>query len=147
MAPGYGTESMLRLLKLKKKTEGERGQALAEFALVIPVLLILLVGIVEIGYGLNSYLTVVDSARDGARLGAKGSASDTEIRNLILRETERLPDGVDAGDISIVRAASSSGTSIDVEVCYDHSLIMGVPVVVPDPLRICSSTKMPTVNN
>lgn len=138
---------MLRLLKIRKKTEGERGQALAEFALVIPVLLILLVGIVEIGYGLNSYLTVVDSARDGARLGAKGSASDAEIRNLIVRETERLKDGVDPGDVTITRAASGGTFTISVEVCYDHSLIMGVPVVVPDPFRICSSTIMPAVNN
>jgi len=137
---------MLRVLK-KRKDEGEKGQALAEFALVIPVLLILLVGIFEIGYGLNSYLTVVDAARDGARLGAKGSASDAEIRTLIVRETERLKDGVAAGDITIARDNTPGDSSIEVEVCYDHSLIMGVPMIIPDPLQMCSTTTMPTVQN
>lgn len=135
---------MLRLLKNRKETE--KGQALAEFALVVPVLLILLVGIFEIGYGLNSYLTVVDAARDGARLGSKGSASDDQIRALVIRETERLTDGVDAGDITITRDTVPGSPSIAVEVCYDHSLIMGVPEIVPDPLHMCSTTTMPTID-
>lgn len=137
---------MLRLLK-KRNDGGEKGQALAEFALIIPVLLILLVGIFEIGYGLNSYLTVVDAARDGARLGAKGSASDADITALIARETERLKDGVSAGDVTIVRDNTPGDSSIEVKVCYDHSLIMGVPVIIPDPLQMCSTTSMPTVQN
>jgi Flp pilus assembly protein TadG len=137
---------MLRLLK-KRKDEGEKGQALAEFALIIPVLLILLVGVFEIGYGLNSYLTVVDAARDGARLGAKGSASDADIRALVVRETERLKDGVASGDITIVHDNTPGDSSIDVKVCYNHSLIMGVPMIIPDPLQMCSTTSMPTVQN
>lgn len=137
---------MLRLLK-KTKDEGEKGQALAEFALIIPVLLILLVGIVEIGYGINSYLTVVDASRDGARLGAKGTASDADIRALVVRETERLKDGVAAGDITISWDDTPGDSSIEVTVCYDHSLIMGVPKIVPDPLTMCSTTIMPTVRN
>jgi Flp pilus assembly protein TadG len=136
---------MLRLLKRNKK-DGEKGQALAEFALVVPILLILLVGIVEIGYGLNSYLTVVDSARDGARLGSKGSASDDEIKALVQRETERLPDGVALGDITVTRDSVPGSSSVAVEVCYDHSLIMGVPAIIPDPLHMCSTTTMPTID-
>lgn len=127
-----------------KKTEKEKGQALPEFALALPVILLILVGIVEIGYGLNSYLTVVDAARDGARLGAKGDATDTQITNLIIRETERLPDGVTAADVTISRTGA---TAVSVEVCYDHSLIMGVSSIIPDPLRMCSETSMPTVVN
>lgn len=139
---------MLRLLKIRRRTEGEKGQSLAEFALVLPVLLLLLVGIVEIGWGLNSYLTVVDAARDGARLGAKGTAGDDEIRALVAKETERLDGGVQPGDISIVRDNSDPANStIEVEVCYDHALIMGVPVIVPNPLTMCSNTTMQTVNN
>lgn len=136
---------MLRLLK-KRTDQNEKGQALAEFALVVPVLLILLVGIFEIGYGLNSYLTVVDAARDGARLGSKGSASDDEIKSLVVQETERLTGGVDVGDITITRDTVPGSSSVAVEVCYDHALIMGVPEILPDPLHMCSTTTMPTVD-
>lgn len=139
---------MLKLFKIRKRSEGEKGQSLAEFVLLLPILIMLLVGIVEIGWGLNSYLTVVDSARDGARLGSKGSATDGEITALIVREAERLEGGISPSNISIVRATAANGsTSIAVEVCYDHALIMGIPLVIPNPLSMCSSTTMPTVEN
>ncbi|MFQ5473014.1 MAG: TadE/TadG family type IV pilus assembly protein [Dehalococcoidia bacterium] len=139
---------MLSLFKIRKRVDGEKGQSLAEFALLLPVLLILLVGIVEVGWGLNSYLTVVDSARDGARLGSKGSATDAEITALVVREAERLNGGVNPSNVSIVRSTALDGSSsIDVQVCYDHALIMGVPMIVPNPLQMCSSTTMPTLGN
>lgn len=132
---------------MRKRNEGEKGQSLAEFALVVPVLLLLLVGIVEIGYGLNSYLTVVDSARDGARLGSKGQADADQITALVIRETERLTDGVDPGDVAVTFDNTPGDSSVTVEVCYDHPLIMGVPMIVPNPLRMCATTTMPTVQN
>jgi hypothetical protein len=56
----------------------------------------------------------------------------------------RLPDGVDpATDITVERDVVPDSPSIRVKVCYDHSLILGVPLVTPDPLRICSTTTMP----
>ena len=126
---------------------GERGQSLAEFALVLPILLLLLVGVVEVGNGLNSYQTIVDTARDGARLGSKGSASDDEIKNLVVTEIDRLPAGVDpVSDITVERDVVPGRSSVRVTVCYDHPLIMGLSVVIPDPLRMCSTTTMPTVD-
>jgi len=129
------------------KGRGERGQSLVELALTLPVLLLLLVGLVEVGNALNAYITVVDAGRDGARLGSKGAASDDEIKNLVVTEMGRLPDGVDpATDITVERDVVPSRSSVRVRVCYDHSLILGVPLVTPDPLRICSATTMPTLD-
>jgi Flp pilus assembly protein TadG len=44
-----------------------RGQALAEFALVLPILLLVLGGIADFGFALYSRLTLIGSAREGAR--------------------------------------------------------------------------------
>ena len=77
---------------------GERGQSMVELALPIPVLLLLLVGVVEVGNALNSYMTVVDAARDGARLGSRGSGMpDSQIRTLVVTEMGRLPNQVSPG--------------------------------------------------
>jgi hypothetical protein len=127
-----------------RKRRGERGQSLVELALTLPVLLLLLIGVVEVGNALNAYITVVDAARDGARLGSKGSASDDDIKNLVVTEMGRLPNGVNpASDITVQRNTVPGSQSIRVEVCYDHSLILHVPLVTPDPLRMCSTTTMP----
>jgi hypothetical protein len=53
-----------------KRFSSNRGQGLLEFALVLPVLLILIAGIVEIGIYANVYLTVLDATREAARFGA-----------------------------------------------------------------------------
>ena len=46
---------------------GERGQALAEFALVLPLVLLFIAGIVEMGRAWNIKQVVTDAAREGAR--------------------------------------------------------------------------------
>lgn len=130
---------VLRLIR-RKRLSGEKGQSLAEFSLVLPILLLLIIGIVEVGNGLNSYLTVVDAARDGARLGAKGSATEDQIKDLVVKEAERLPNGVDPGSITV----NISPSEVRVQVCYDHPLIVGLPPIIPDPLTLCSTTSMPS---
>ena len=130
---------------LKGRQNREKGQALTEFIFVLPLILILLVGVIELGNGYNAYVTVIDSARDGARLGSRGSASDDAIRNLVLKDTERLANTVSVGDVIIQRDTVSGSSSIKVEVCYNHSLIFGLPLL-PDPISICSDTTMPTLD-
>lgn len=46
----------------------DEGAALAEFALVIPFLVLLLVGIIEFGAALNHQISVQGAAREGARM-------------------------------------------------------------------------------
>ncbi len=45
----------------------EEGQALVEFALIMPFLLLFLVGIVEFGRAWNLHQVLTDAAREGAR--------------------------------------------------------------------------------
>ena len=47
-----------------------RGQSLVEFALVFPLFILLLAGMIDFGIGLYSYMTLVNATREGARLGA-----------------------------------------------------------------------------
>jgi hypothetical protein len=52
---------------------GQRSQALIEFALVSPVLLLLLFGIVDIGRAVFYFDTVSHAAREGARVAVRAS--------------------------------------------------------------------------
>ena len=53
-----------------RKLSGRRGQAAVEFALILPLLLVLLVGIVEFGRAWNEHQVITDAAREAARRGA-----------------------------------------------------------------------------
>src|SRR2546425_5689311 len=54
----------------------ERGQALVEFALLLPLLLLLIVGIIEFSFVWNSRNTVLFASRDGSMLAAEGGSND-----------------------------------------------------------------------
>lgn len=45
---------------------------MTEFALVLPILVILLFGVIQFGIVFNNYITVTDAVRAGARKGAVG---------------------------------------------------------------------------
>ncbi len=63
---GHRTDNMInKSSKVKKK-----GQAMVEFALVFPLLLLLTVGVIEVGRILFSYSAIIAAAREGARYGA-----------------------------------------------------------------------------
>jgi hypothetical protein len=57
----------------------DRGQGLLELAVILPVLLILLMGAVEIGFALRDYLIVVNACREGCRFAARGRFSDQDV--------------------------------------------------------------------
>ena len=59
----------------------ERGQAMAEMAVVLPVFLFLLLGIIQFGIAFNNYLALTDAVRAGARTAAvsRHAASPSDI--------------------------------------------------------------------
>ncbi len=52
--------------------DGERGQNFVEIALTLPLLIVLLLGMMEVGFLVHSVSTVATAAREGARFGARG---------------------------------------------------------------------------
>jgi len=65
------------MLLLNKYIKNNRGQAMVEFALVLPVLLLLIIGSMEFGLVTNQYMVLAESAREGARSAALGGSNAT----------------------------------------------------------------------
>jgi Flp pilus assembly protein TadG len=138
--------------RTRRCRRGERGQSLVEFSLLAPILIIALLGMAELGNALNSYLTIVNSARDGARLYSKGTATEATVLTMIDRETGRLSNDVPTSSeacnggpgvcITESGLGSSAAHKVTVKVCYDHPVIIGVPFLLPGPIRMCSTTVM-----
>lgn len=53
----------------------DRGQAMAEFALIAPILFILIFGIVDTARAYQAWVTVQGAAREGARYGVTGQST------------------------------------------------------------------------
>jgi len=65
----------------------DQGQSLVEFALVLPVLLIVLLGVLDLGRLYFAYVTVTNASREGARLGMIKPANTASIQTRTQRES------------------------------------------------------------
>ncbi len=63
----------------------ERGATIVEMAIVLPILLLLVIGMLELGVAFKSYLTVSSAVRDGARVAAI-AGNDPQADCAVLRE-------------------------------------------------------------
>jgi Flp pilus assembly protein TadG len=100
----------------------ERGQAPVELALVVPIFLVLVLGIVDFGWALRSWIAVGNSAREGARVGAVGASCD-DIKQ---RAVDTSTDLLNLSDVSVKNCQGEPGTSVVVTVTHDYSFITPV---------------------
>jgi len=109
-----------------KSLKNEKGQSLVEFAILLPVLLLLLMGILEFGLMLNSYLTINNSAREGARLGIV-TGSNIEIEELINNISPNLDTANLVVNIMPLEGSRQSGDTLTVEVIYNYQVV--IPII------------------
>jgi Flp pilus assembly protein TadG len=64
-------------MKIWRKIRKTEGQSLVELALTLPLLLVMFVGLVEVGAALRNYLVVVNANREGTRFAARGRWLDS----------------------------------------------------------------------
>jgi Flp pilus assembly protein TadG len=61
----------------------ERGAALVELALVTPLLLVVIAGIVDFGFAFQRYEVITNAAREGARLSALTGYNDAFVQERV----------------------------------------------------------------
>lgn len=66
----------MRMLRTNRLQRDERGQALVEFALILPIILLLVVGMLEFARAWNLHQVMTDAAREGARRAVLADTKD-----------------------------------------------------------------------
>ena len=103
----------------------ERGAVAVEFALVAPVLVMLLLGIMEFGRAYNTQVTLSSAAREGARVMAIGnspSAARTAAKNAAVSLQPALSDT----NITISPSACTTGAQMTFKITYTLSTVTGI---------------------
>jgi Flp pilus assembly protein TadG len=120
------------------RTQGPsvKGQQLVEFALLLPLLLLLLLGIIEFGIAIFNYDTIANASREVARFGVvqlvqmdESDAADA-IDQYITDEMPRWTAGLRTNSMIITPTLQPSPwrTTIEVTVTYEHLFITG-PII------------------
>jgi len=106
----------------RPKSGRERGQELVEYALVFPLLMLLVLGIIEFGVVIFSFNTIANAAREGARCGII-PGTDLEVCRSLAEERALSLDPA-----ALQVNATRSESTVQVEVLYDAHLLTA-PIV------------------
>lgn len=114
-----------------KKEKREDGQAMVEFALVLPVFLLILCGIIDFGWLFYNQLSLNNACREGARYavvntadGSGTQAIEEHIKNLTTNVFAN--DGV---DINIEYTSQGDPTTGDIKVTLEADISFFTPVL------------------
>jgi Flp pilus assembly protein TadG len=108
----------------------ERGQTMTEFAIVLPLLVVLVFAIVQFGITFNNYVTITDAARAGARVGAV-SRQSSDPTGACTTAVKNAAANLDPSKLSVSCSSSwSIGSDVQVDVTYPYSIsLFGMPVM------------------
>ncbi len=128
-----------------------RGQALVEFAVVLPVFFLLVAGMFDFGLGIYSDLTLVNAAREGARLGVIDPGNTSAIEERV----RAMAGNLDASKLNVTIACERpSGSSFTActdkqwlpgdatKVTVDYRYTMFFPVLFGTEIPLSSESKM-----
>lgn len=128
-------------MQMVNRLKNLKGQAVVEFALVLPILLLLLLGVVEFGRFYNAWLMVTHASREGARMASLGS---TKVQ--VEQQVDSVMTSFDTEKITVTISPSGTkarGDMVTVHVNYDIApLTPMIKVFTGETLHLKSHTVM-----
>jgi Flp pilus assembly protein TadG len=131
---------MNSLTRAARRGRRERGSELIEFTIVFPLLLLIVSGIVDMGFLFQSYEVVTNAAREGARIAIlPGYASPTDPNVIQANVQSRVNAYIAASGLkrtaettvieqTITLAGGQTVSAYRVAVVYPHTFALFAPI-------------------
>lgn len=135
----------MRELRRPGRRLSEAGQNLIETAIVMPLLLLLLAGALDLGRAFNAYIVLTNAAREGARYGTLYPTDTANIKAWTQREARAGGIILNTGDITpTVTLPITPGDPVRVDVGYQLPVVM-LNILGRSTIQIKASIEMPIV--
>jgi len=104
-----------------RRAPRDRGAAAVEFALLLPLLALLVFGIVDFGRALNAQITLTQAAREGARMAALGEPN-------VVSSTQAAATGLSPVSVTVTSCpvGAAAGVNATVKVSYTFTFLTPV---------------------
>jgi hypothetical protein len=134
---------------------GRKGQSMVELAIVLPLMVLIMFGVLDLGRAFFSLITIHNAAREGARTATFDTTKVVEICDAAENEAASLGSSFSRNNISFECGASTvicqTGLQpaftgcprhepIAVTVSHDHELIIGF--IIPGPISMSRTIQM-----
>ena len=128
----------------RHKMRGERGQTMVEFAIVLPIFLLLLLGIAQGGIAFNNYIQLTDATRAGARYGAPLACSGSCDRStLVTTKVKASAANLNTSQVGVtITSTWQPGTDLRVCATYPFSINLIGLVVRSGNLNSCTTERV-----
>ncbi len=132
--------------------ESKRGQNLVELALLLPILLIIVIGILDLGRSFYYYVAITNAAREGARYAAVHPGSgDPAVRTHVSNELSPAIM-IDTNDVHVARTmVPGQPSEITVTIAYHFDLVAGEfwsrTLGWANPMTVSSTASMPVTSS
>jgi Flp pilus assembly protein TadG len=110
----------------------ERGQAMVEFAFVLPVLMVILLAIVQFGIAFNNYVTLTDAVRAGGRQASVGRFAGSDPVGATTDKVLSSAAGLTSSDIQVT-VTNADGTT---PVSWTHGNDVTVTATYPYDINL-----------
>lgn len=122
------------------------GQSLVEFALILSILILLVLGMIEVGWLLNAKITLNSAAREGARVGAVLNLPPVERRQKIYETVRDTIDvsglTVELDDITVSEVNDDLTNTFDIVVTVNGEVEPIIGLYVRDEVTMSSAARM-----
>jgi hypothetical protein len=142
----------------KKRFYKTKGQSLVEFAIALPLLVLIIFGVLDLGRAFFGLITIHNAAREGARTAIFDT---TDVRQICeAAADEAIPLGnsfsrtnisIGCGETPLINCPADPSLQpsftgcprqgpVAVSVTYDHELMMGW--IIPSPIPMSRTVQM-----
>lgn len=143
-----GGADIVHKLRGRSFTEREKGASLVEFALIAPLLILLLLGIIEFGWLFGQYNDVRHGAREGARLASVDGGTNQEIADYVCDSMDLSNGGT--LEVDLARTGNTIGATGMATVTLSVDSLSGAPFIttfLPSELESSVSFRLEQVPN
>ena len=121
----------MKIHRKPEKDKREEGQAMVEFALILPIFLLILCGIIDFGWLFYNQLSLNNACREGARYAVVNTAEDASTQAIInhIENSTTTVFANDGVDIEIIYTAPNDPTSGDIKVTLEAEISFFTPVL------------------
>ncbi len=123
----------------------EKGQAAVEFALVLPILLMLIFGLIDFGRILYTKNALTSLSQEAARHASiyYGSEDDAVLKNYVISNAGTLDTSAITGNVITFDPTRNSGSDVEVSLTYRLYYITPLVNIIPgidNPIYITSES-------
>lgn len=132
----------IKRLTICKKIQAEHGQSLVELAVILPLLLLMLAGVLDMGRSMHAYVVMLNASREAAVMGAATEVETSTLNTVAKDELMRGGLSPDLATVTVEYQPRGFPAEDHIIVQVDYTLPLMLAVLSVSNVNLSSRTEM-----